>query len=160
MPNFYITGLPRSRTAWFSAYLTTGQVYCHHELAGKVKTLEDYESEMARAQFTGNSDCSHTMAKVKSAKTLIIRRPMKDVYYSLKKINLDVSLVDLALYNTLLDNLDGWQIEYGDINNKLEEIHDYLGLPDYDHERAKLFKNLKINIMEQAKACLWSEQWR
>ena len=32
MSNFFITGLPRSRTAWFSTFFTGNNSFCYHEI--------------------------------------------------------------------------------------------------------------------------------
>ena len=44
--NFFITGLPRSRTAWFSAFMTASGFPCGHELINNCETVEDYKEKV------------------------------------------------------------------------------------------------------------------
>lgn len=54
---FLILGLPRSRTAWLSVFLTYGNIVCHHELVGK-HGIDALWSEMqyGDGEFRGNAD--------------------------------------------------------------------------------------------------------
>lgn len=55
--NFFITGLPRSRTAWFSTLFMTGGIWCHHDLLGKVHSLAEFNRQMDKGQQSvGDSD--------------------------------------------------------------------------------------------------------
>lgn len=58
IPPFLITGLPRSRTAWLSAFFTVGDCFCHHELSGSCKTITEVQMMMLLDDFPfcGNSD--------------------------------------------------------------------------------------------------------
>ena len=44
--NFFITGLPRSRTAWFSAFMTASGFPCGHELINNCETIEEYKEKI------------------------------------------------------------------------------------------------------------------
>ena len=44
---FFITGLPRSRTAWLANWFTYGHTFCFHEACrkvGKIEELKDRKS--------------------------------------------------------------------------------------------------------------------
>lgn len=61
MSQFFITGLPRSRTAWLANLFTTGgpcgsHQFCHHDLLGKVSSLAEFRRRMQLADHTGDSD--------------------------------------------------------------------------------------------------------
>src|SRR5580700_9385789 len=43
---FIIMGLPRSRTAWLAAFLTDGDVHCHHELMRMCQTPSEYPAKL------------------------------------------------------------------------------------------------------------------
>jgi hypothetical protein len=57
---FLITGLPRSRTAWLSVFMTTGTSMCYHDAVTKIGSIEElpklFESEFYK--HVGISDCS------------------------------------------------------------------------------------------------------
>lgn len=57
---FLIVGLPRSRTAWLAAFLSDGEVFCHHELIRRCDSVECYESELlsTRHPIVGDADPS------------------------------------------------------------------------------------------------------
>ena len=41
MQTFFVTGLPRSRTAWLANLLTYGEAFCWHDLLGRCASLEE-----------------------------------------------------------------------------------------------------------------------
>ena len=54
---FFITGLPCSRTAWLANLFTTGPVFCHHDLMGRVDSMDEFELKLGPANGrTGDSD--------------------------------------------------------------------------------------------------------
>ena len=46
MSLFYITGVPRSRTAWFAAFMTASGFPCLHEGVIGCRTLAEYKSKI------------------------------------------------------------------------------------------------------------------
>lgn len=86
---FFITGLPRSRTAWFSVATTTPSSACFHEPTSGLKSYADLKKFWA-PKFgvdIGVSDsCLALMAPRiladLSPRTLIIERPLEDVMRS------------------------------------------------------------------------------
>lgn len=51
MKTFLIFGLPRSMTAWMSCFLTCGEVFCQHELSGKLDSARDIADNVWRQPF-------------------------------------------------------------------------------------------------------------
>ena len=140
---FVITGLPRSRTAWFSAYLTQGDVLCYHEAFYHHQPLEG-------APYVGTADCGYALRdwSIGKHKLVVIHRDYKDVAKSLKAIGLEDEIGYLPILAERLRELGGLHIEYSEIDERLKEIHDYLGLPRYDKKRAELFTKMNIQSME------------
>lgn len=62
MNTFFVTGLPRSRTAWLANLLTHGPAFCYHERLGQCRRPADllYHFSLAQGygdyQFIGDSD--------------------------------------------------------------------------------------------------------
>lgn len=139
MSKFVITGLPRSRTAWFSAYFTYGDIICYHEAFYHGIPLEG-------AKHVGNADCGYFVKDwdIGEHGLVIIHRDPEDVARSLYRIGLDEGIEYLPMVSERLYELDGLHVDYDDIDDRLEEIHDYLGLPGYDKKRAELFRNMNI----------------
>lgn len=71
--NFYITGLPRSRTAWCSRLFSFGNVYCLHDACIR----DGWRDELKSLPFakTGVSDCGLSiMPELPEGKWLVIKR--------------------------------------------------------------------------------------
>lgn len=49
--NFIIFGMPRSMTAWLSAFLTCGPVFCQHELSGKLDSPQEIADSLRQQPF-------------------------------------------------------------------------------------------------------------
>lgn len=60
MKPYFITGLPRSRTAWLANLLTWGDSFCFHEATDGCGSIEDLKGVLASVPFgtrhVGNSD--------------------------------------------------------------------------------------------------------
>lgn len=61
MRNFFVTGLPRSRTAWIANYLTWGKTFCFHDgfvgLAHPLEIRKKFDAIHAKGfETVGNSD--------------------------------------------------------------------------------------------------------
>ncbi len=94
---FFIYSLPRSRTTWLSAWLTTDQSLCLHEAGNKVNRWEDlpeYMNSFHGYEYVGNSDCGNIMianeinTMFPDATSVIIWRPLDEVMDSLKSVGL------------------------------------------------------------------------
>ena len=79
---------------------------------------------------------------------MIIHRNWEDVARSMAKIDLPHEIGYFPEYAKRLNELDGLHVEFSDINERLEEIHNYLGLPGYSKEGAELFTNMNIQSLE------------
>ena len=138
---FAITGLPRSRTAWFSAYFTASGFLCAHEGMNGCKSIAEYQNKMEA--FEGNSDSGIPLYPFEG-KTVIIERDKEEVKESLLRYFDDVSTLDLL--QERLDKLDGLRVKFEDVNDRLQEIHEYCVGDTYRPEIAELFKNMTINL--------------
>lgn len=92
---FFITGLPRSRTAWMAAYCSHGRTLCFHEPITQIETLTDlrriYDSPYYDHVGISDSGLGFHIGWILEhlrPRTLIIDRPRRDVERSLKKLGL------------------------------------------------------------------------
>jgi len=134
---FVITGLPRTRTAWFSAYFTNGVEHCYHEAIRDGINLGLSE---------GTADCGYALfpwwaERQGDHKLVIIERPVEEVNKSLIQINYPAEGTNFLADR--LAELDGLRIIYGNINDEIHKIHEYLSIP-FDQQRFDLFKELHI----------------
>ena len=95
--NFFITGLPRTRTAWLSCFFTSNNVFCYHEILRYIKKEEGIDKVISKLtnrkeMYVGNSDSSmpiwgekiHDI--VKDSPVVVIERDEKEVIESLTDI--------------------------------------------------------------------------
>jgi len=150
---FCITGLPRSRTAWFAAYFSAAGHPCAHEPFAKCKTAEDVER--AHQKYEGISD-SFMLFLPFDGKRVVIERDPEAVKKSLiGKFGFDLDKTNYLIEQAVecLPEVDGLRVKFEDINDRLQEIHEYCVDSPYDPELGEMFKNLNIQVerMEMTK---------
>jgi len=128
---FFITGLPRSRTAWFAFYFNqVPGVECVHEMLNICTSKEQFYQSMEVDGIVGNSDSglfiSDFQQRWPNAPVVIIERPLEDVRTSLRNIGLPVPHGLLERAQVRIDALDGFRVAFGDIDAKLKDIHEWL----------------------------------
>lgn len=143
--SYFVTGLPRSRTAWMAAWLG-----CNHELMNGLESPDEFAEMLGD---NGDSDCGLMWLPLRKmypdAPVLVIDRPIKDVVASLKRL-MDVTpyietLLDISRRKMLLiDN--ALVVKFDEIDDRLDEIHMHLKGEPMNIERAELFKNMKIEL--------------
>ena len=150
---FVITGLPRTRSAWFATYFTQGKTLCYHEA-----TLNDHDTDIEGYDHVGNADsgyiiCPEWIEQFGDHKVVVIHRDPAVVQKSLDAVPYEFGelLWVLKMAARRLKALDALHVNFDDINPRLEEIHDYLGVPGYDQERAQLFFDMNIQSKNWSK---------
>ncbi len=148
MNPFFITGLPRSRTAWMAAFLTGGDILCHHELMKYCPTREVFFQSFRHPTLRiGNSDSGLPVTGFQEAfpasKTVIIERHIEDVYNSLHDIEIPVGMDWLVDMNSRLSKLKGLRVEFDNLDRQLADICDYLEIP-YSREKHDIFRHLIV----------------
>jgi hypothetical protein len=135
-----IVGLPRSRTYWFSRLLSHGDAHCFHE-------FDNYKYPIPIRKRLFNS--SFTPWLPHEGKILVIERDRAEAQASFLKF---VAKPDLMLVESIFDagelSLDimdaGLRIDYNDVNGRLPEILDYMGI-DLPEHRISSFLNKELN---------------
>lgn len=148
MTPFFITGLPRSRTAWMAAFLTDGDVLCIHENMKFCSTKAEFYARMYHPEYRiGNSDSGLMMTEFQqvfpNAPTVIIERPLDDVLQSLHEIEIPVPREVLEDMQSRLSKLKGMRVEFENLDRQLADICDYIGVP-YKREKHDLFRSLVV----------------
>lgn len=175
MKTFFITGLPRSRTAWLANFLTfkdsfcfhDGMQYCSPEMG--LKMLFEHRQE----KHVGNSDSSIPFYIDKipevfpDAKFVIVKRDFNDVEASLNKVMGFDSAPLLRLCNEYLTMMEK-KVEC--LTVTFDELNTIEGcnkvwkhcLPDipFDYMRWEMLKDLKIEITPSQVAKIRRFLWR
>jgi len=161
--NFYITGLPRSRTAWFANFFTYGDSFCYHEASKFWVHNKSLASVMSGAdtRYVGNSDSGlllyfdEIIRDAPSAKWVIIKRDKNEVEKSLKRIFkhgytdvLDIAsgLLDRCAAITCAMVVDFDALREFDI---MERIWTHC-LPDipFPVERWRMLNDMKVELLD------------
>jgi hypothetical protein len=131
--NFFVTGLPRTRTAWFSEWLPN----CLHE--GMEGCYTNYEY-IRKLGDSGDSSCMLMFFNIEfnfpESPVVIVERDIDDVAQSLENIGLlhDTALYQLRYAKKYLDKMKGLRVDYENLDMK--EIWNYLIGTPFDSERA------------------------
>ncbi len=142
--NFFVTGLPRSRTAWFSEFLPN----CYHECMEGCYTHADYLHKLVAGDSSSMLAFFPIRRYFPDAPLLIIERDLGDVIESLDKIDLFNADVLLMLEESerRLNEMSGLRMDFHDID--LREAWGHLIGDGFDEDRTRVFdmKNIqKVN---------------
>ena len=153
--NFFITGLPRSGTAWASNFLTWKDSTCYHELLYQIEDISIYNEilDSSSGRFTGDSDTMlvYLLPWIKKeypdSKFIFIKRDVEEVRKSLK--NNGFSTLNLDELNRQLEwnieHIDGMVIDFKDLFEDFERVWNYIGIPSFPHERHDMLKTTRID---------------
>ncbi len=153
MSNFFVLGLPRSRTLWFSHFLSFGGVKVAHE------HFSIHEKRDLIDNVRGYCDTNPlTTIEYGNAPVLIIERDIKEVINSIynafdkpKGVKCFKTCISnyMQVYKQALDKIDPintMRVKFSEINDHLGDIWGFL-MPDipinYDHIKAYRDKIIK-----------------
>lgn len=136
---FFVTGLPRSRTAWLANLLSYGESFCFHDLFSTAMSMEAFEGKMRAAEFrfVGHSDPSNALLqdsiaqKFPEAKWLIVERPIDEVHASCRAIGVDdmgaLERVQRKV-EELQGKVDAWTLPASSLNDEyhVREVIEFL----------------------------------
>lgn len=146
--NFFLVGLPRSRTAWFSALFTTGCTVCHHDYftynPGNILLDDEFIG-------TASPNPMHGVTYKDGSAIVKIERPIEEVYESSlafiepqgDEFN-NMYWAALKIAQRALQELPGPMYNYYEIDDYIEEIWDHLMPIPFQRDRYEIYKNLNI----------------
>ncbi len=148
MLDFAVTGIARSRTAWFAAFLTDGISHCWHDWSAQVLDPADYLKAAVPGKQSGISDTGFWMLgrrADKYAKRIVVihRNPAECRESAHRAFGVDMDMVACA---NALYQVPGFHLKYDSLADHavLEEAFHYLTGRKADPERVELFANLNI----------------
>jgi hypothetical protein len=144
-----IVGLPRSRTAWLSVFMSQSNTYFHHECINGCSSLSEYKEKLSGCgdSTTGFSLLLNCM---KDKKVVIIKKNKKELEDCIAWCD-SVYGLDSRDYiletNKLLGTIKGLVVNQSDIDSNLNSIWEYL----VDDEWSDKYERLtKMNIQTQS----------
>jgi hypothetical protein len=99
---FLVLGLPRSRTAWLSQFLTYGDHICGHEELRHCRSLDDVKSLLSMPHWGSAETSAAPFWRLASRlspelRVVVIRRPVDDVVNSLASFGFDSAVMHPAM---------------------------------------------------------------
>ena len=147
--NYFVTGLPRSRTAWFAAYLTAQGGDCIHEGLTFFSHKADFDLLMSKRRGLSDPGLMFTDFQERfsgaGSRTVIIHREINEVRKSLKRLLVNWNDQFLLDAQARMKGLNGLHVPFEQIDARLKDITNYLGV-EYDAEIAASFKNMVITV--------------
>jgi hypothetical protein len=174
---FFITGTPRSRTAWLANFLDVpGRVTCFHDGIRGCRTWSEYVKKIEGANGPIVGDCDSGLiffwrearAQWPDAKWILLLRLENLVFESLlqmnaysdaKKLSASDALDSLRQISKALDQMD-WGYTNGEIEGEtffdddldhqgfVEDLCNLIGVP-FDYDRWNRLRNVKVEIMPE-----------
>ena len=139
--NYFVTGLPRSRTAWFSEWLPD----CLHEGVEGCYTHREYIKKLGSK---GDSNSSLMFFPIEryfpDAPVLIVERDFDEVMASLEKLGLfnDNVYEFMKESQKRLNSMKGMRVPFFDL--PLQDIWEYLIGTEYDKQEAVRMDGIMI----------------
>jgi hypothetical protein len=93
MIRFFITGLPRSRTAWTANFLSVAPAFCWHDGLSNTPSLKAFQTKMEAHEICGDSDSGlpffydELREMYPEANWVVLRRDPEEVVVSLARMN-------------------------------------------------------------------------
>ena len=148
MLDFAVTGLARSRTAWFAAFLTDGVSHCWHDWSVNVIEPSDYLKARVDGKQSGISDTGFWLLGQKApeyaARILVVHRDPWSVRKSVRRafnVNADMTQAAKRLHDVPGKHVDFAALTSHDV---LSECFEYLTGRPADMNRIRLFADLNI----------------
>ena len=139
--NYFVTGLPRSRTAWFAKWLPN----CLHEGIEGCSTHKEFIDKLGDK---GDSDSGLMFFPVDryfpKSPVVIVERDFDEVINSLSNIGLmnNDAYIFMKVAKNMLDKMDGMRVPFDDL--PLQDIWEYLIGTEFNKREA--YDMGKINI--------------
>ena len=153
--SFAVLSLPRSRTAWITAFFNSANLNCEHELIAKSDSFDESINKMN--QGIGSVDTGQVFRigeiqhRVNNLKVIIIDRDKEDVKNSLRKLNLVNADALIERQSDLLEEAKELypSFRYKDIDDRIEEIWSIVsGGLEFPKEKYEIYKNYKIELTD------------
>ena len=147
MYSFFVFGLPRSRTAWLSVFLSQSGVFCHHDGINGCSSTDEYQEKIKGCgdSTTGFFAIDYD-SLYQSSNRVIIEKSYSEIERCIEWCDstyLTNSRDEILRQNDILMGIDGLRVKQSDINNSLPLIFEHLTEQDWN-ERYSIITNLNV----------------
>lgn len=162
---FFVLGLPRSRTAWFSNFLTYGPSWCYHEELVKHANFESLKKKLDSRpeQIVGISDTLGILLYKElkeyfpEAKFILIKREVVEVEESAERLGLqsqDMLEIGGAALDAAIENFDEKRclmVRFSRVNEMAPTAWKFITGTQADPERVEALNLLNVQIHDVMK---------
>jgi hypothetical protein len=158
---FIILALPRSRTAWLSAFLSYPPRRCGHDIGAECSSVPDFLNRLAKLNGTVETGAVIGWQLIKrlipEAQIIVVKRPVEEIKRSLAKFGITPVEGELEARRAMLDACGEapgvtW-IEYGELDDEsvCRWIFETCLEREFDRKwHARLAKqNIQIDVLAQ-----------
>jgi len=125
--SFFVFGLPRSRTAWLSVFLSQSGIYCHHEGINGCKSMDEYKEKIAGC---GDSTTAISFIDGHEDSPVVIIEKTDEEFKRCVDWCSDFTgkdmMASMVLERDRLYSVKGLRVMQSDIDNRLEEVFTHL----------------------------------
>lgn len=151
--NFFVLGLPRSRTAWLANCLTFGESFCFHDGLAGCMSVGEYKEKLQKPGYSlvGDSDSGLLFLDLNylfpDSPKLIIHRDLGECQASMQKAGFQGAEY-FPLMQPLLMKFNGLHIMFEEIDSRIDEIVFYLTGQRLDEDRKQFLLNCHLQIFK------------
>jgi len=134
--NYFIAGLPRSRSAWLSVFMSQSGQFCHHDGFNGCNSIAEYKDKIGRG---GDSSTGLTLIDIHKefphAKVVIIEKSDEEFERCVEWCDETYgqsSRKELESMREKLSNFKGLRVQQSEINERLEDVWTHLTSKRWD----------------------------
>lgn len=165
MKHFFLTGLPRCKSAFFANLLTYGDSFCYHDAFLGLDKLEDIHCklkicpQLGTFSTVGISDPALVLFWERmvewypDAKWIVVKRPEREVVKSCAELKLHIPNIRQKLWRDgvflqqITQSVNPLVLDFYQINSEtVLKIEDYLGVNLGPKERIEMLLNFNVQI--------------
>ncbi len=140
--SYFIAGLPRSRTAWLSVFMSQSGYYCYHDGFNGCKSMKEYRDKI---KGCGDSSTGLTIIDLNKefpdSKVVVIEKNRdeieKCIEWCSRTYGVDAREQILEM-NKKLSKIKGLRIQQSDIDKRLRDIWAHLTTQNWNERYRKL----------------------
>ena len=148
----FIAGLPRSRTAWLSVFMSQSDVYFYHEAINGCHSIKEYEDKIKGFGDSSTGLVLLGLNLIRDYKVVIINKTDEQIEQCIEWCDhtYGMNSRDFILdTNEKLKKLNGLHVNQVDIDDRLKEIWQYLVDTPWDDKYLNLTKfDIKVKSNE------------
>jgi hypothetical protein len=131
--SFFVLGLPRSRTAWLSVFLSQSGIHCHHEAVNGCHNIDEY-AEKIKGCGDSTTAFKYINNRYDGRPTVVIDKNDIEfeqcVAWCKESFGVDMRR-EMAEQRDQLLSIDGLHVMQSDIDANLPEIFEILTCVDF-----------------------------